>query len=85
MNSPSCEIKYPMAYKMKYDSYVPVVRQVALNNVPLKNGHVVLKTLVKNPCSSIVKNDQQYPNKMIVCSGGRCWIFLQCFKVASFI
>ena len=28
-----------MAYKMKSDFYVPFVRQVALDNVPLKNGH----------------------------------------------
>ena len=60
-----------MAYKMKSDFYVPVV----------------LKTLVKYPCSyfSIVKNDHKYPNKMIVCSGRRIWNFIQGIKVANFI
>ena len=29
-----------MAYKMKYDLYVPVVQQVALDNMPLRNGHI---------------------------------------------
>ena len=69
-----------MAYKMKYDFYVPSVRQVALDNVPLN-------TKVKNRCSyfSIVKNDQNYSNKMIVCSGGRFWSFLQGLKMARFI
>ena len=28
-----------MAYKIKSDLYVPVVRQVALDDVPLRNGH----------------------------------------------
>ena len=28
-----------MADKMKHDFYVPVVRQMALDNVPLRNGH----------------------------------------------
>ena len=28
-----------MADKMKYDFYVPVVRQVALDNVPIRNDH----------------------------------------------
>ena len=30
-----------MADKMKYDFYVPVVRQVALNNMPLRNCPIV--------------------------------------------
>ena len=29
-----------MAYKMKFDLYVPVVQQVALDNMPLRNGHI---------------------------------------------
>ena len=28
-----------MAYEMKYDFYVPVVRQEALDNMPLRNSH----------------------------------------------
>ena len=32
-----------------------------------------------------VKNDQKYPNKMIVCSGGQFYNFIQGLKVASFI
>ena len=39
INSPSYEITYIMAYKLKSDLYVPVVRQVALDNVPLRNEH----------------------------------------------
>ena len=31
------EITYPMADKMKHDFYVPVVRYVALYNMPLRN------------------------------------------------
>ena len=29
----------PMADKMKHDFYVPVIQQVALNNVPFRYGH----------------------------------------------
>ena len=60
---------------MKSDFYVPVVRQVSLDNAPLRNGN----------SSQNLTNDQKYPHKMIVCSGGRFWNFLQGFKVASFI
>ena len=38
INPPSSEITYPMADKMKHDFYVPVVLQLALNNVPLRNS-----------------------------------------------
>ena len=69
---------------MKYDFYVQVVWQVALDNVPLRNGHSS-QNLSVHIMFSIVKNDQKYPNKMIVYSGGRFWNFLQGLKVASFI
>ena len=87
INSPSCEITHPMANKMKHDIYVPAVRQLALDNVPLRNG----------PNSdnfgeermfiffSIVKNDQKCPNKMIVCRSRRFWNIIQGLKVASYI
>ena len=42
-----------MADKMKHDFYVPVVRQVALDNVPFKNGTSSKNFGVKNPCSQI--------------------------------
>ena len=50
-------------------SYVPVVQQVAPDNVPLRNG-IALKTLGKKLCSyfSIVKNCQKCLYKMIDCS-----------------
>ena len=32
-----------------------------------------------------MKNDQKNVNKMIVCSGGRFWNFIQGLKVASFM
>ena len=85
INSPSCEITYPMAYKMKYDFNVPVVRQVALDNMSLRKGHSSQNLRTHVHIFSIVKNNQKYPNKMTVYSGGRFWNFLQSIKVASFI
>ena len=76
-----------MADRIKHDFYVPFVRQVALDKVPLRNG----------PCSqnfgeelmfiffSIVKKDQSCLDKMIDCSGGRFWNFIQDLKVARYI
>ena len=48
----------------------------------------VLKTLVKNLCSyflSLLKYDQNCPNKMIACSIGRFLNFIQGLKMASFM
>ena len=53
---------------------VLVVRQVAPDNVPLRNGSI-----------SYIKKDKKYPNKMIDCSGERFWNFIQGLKVASFM
>ena len=55
-----------MADKMKYDFYVPVCWQVALDNATitcLSEMAPILKILVKNLCSyfSRVKNDQKCP------------------------
>ena len=43
---------------MKSDFYVPVFRQVALDNVPLRNGHS-FKTLVRNPASGHLTLEQR--------------------------
>ena len=61
-----------MADKMKHNVYVPVVRYVVLDKVPLRNGHSS-QNFGEEPMFifvSIVKNDQKCTNKMIVCSGG---------------
>ena len=47
-----------MADKVKHNFYVSVVLNVVLDNVPLK-WHIVLKTLLNNPCSFF------YSEKMI--------------------
>ena len=75
-----------MEYKVKYDFYVPVVQQLALDKVPLRNGHSS-QNFSEEPMFIffIVKNDQKYPNKMIICSGGGFWNFLHGIKVASFV
>ena len=76
-----------MSEKIKHDFYMRVIRQVALESVPLKNGS-------SSPnfgeeaifiISSVVKNDHKCPNKMVVCSGGRFLNFIQGLKEASFI
>ena len=72
---------------MRYNFYVPVVQTVVLDNVPLRNGHSS-QNFSEEPMFiffSIVNNDQNYPNKMIVCSAGRFSNFIQGIKVASFI
>ena len=74
-----------MAVKIKHVS-VPGVRQVALDNVPLKNGPHS-QSLGEEPMFiffSVVKNDQTCPNKMIDCSDGRFSNFIQGLKL-SFI
>ena len=72
--------------EMKYDFYVPVVRQVAFDNVPHRNGHSSQNFSEELMfIFFIVNNDQKYPNKMIVCGGGRFLNFMQGFKVTSFI
>ena len=53
---------------MKHGFYVLVVRQVALDNVPLK-----MALVLKNLACSEVRNDQKYLNKMIDCVGERIW------------
>ena len=57
----ACEITYPKAYKMKYER----CRSITCHS----EMAIVLKSLVKNPY--IEKNDQEYPNEMIFCRGGR--------------
>ena len=53
--------------KLKHVFIVPIVRQVALDNVPLRNGPEVLKSFVKDLSSYYftVRIDHDYPNKMI--------------------
>ena len=66
-----------MADKMKHFN-VPVVRQVALDKVPLRNGPISQKFCEESIfLISIVNNDQKCPNGMIVCSAGRFWNFRQ--------
>ena len=75
-----------MADKMKRDLYVLVVREVALDKVPLRNDPSS-QNYGEKPMFMffIVKNDQKCPNKMIACSIGRFYNFIQGLKVASFI
>ena len=75
-------VKNYMADKIKHDFYVPVVRQVALRNGHSTKNFSQERTFIS---FSIVKNDQKYPNKMIVCSGGRLWYFIQGLNVSNFI
>ena len=62
------------------------VRQVALDNVPLRNGPCS-QSFGKNPCSyfPIVKKDQKCPNIRIGFSGERFWNFIKGLKMATFI
>ena len=74
-----------MAEKMKHN-YMCRLSDRWRSITCLSKMTLILKTLVKNPCSYFsVKNDQKCPNKMIVCSGGRFWNFIQGLKVTSFI
>ena len=61
----------PLRDKIKYVFIVPIVRQVALDNVPLKS-------LVKNLCSYFftVRIDHNYPNKMIDFTVTGLWNFI---------
>ena len=61
-----------MADKMKHDFYVPVVRKVALDNMPLRN-RPSSRNFNEEPMFRffIMKNGQRCPNKMTACSGGR--------------
>ena len=56
-----------MSEEMKHDFYVPVVRQMALDKVPLRSGSSS-QNFGKEPMFifSIVRYDQRRPNKMIV-------------------
>ena len=74
-----------MADQMKHDFYVPVVQQVALNNVPLRNGPSS-QNFGEEPMFNFfyIKSDQKCPNKMIACSGGRFWNFIQDLSSGQF-
>ena len=63
--------------KIKYVFIVPIVRQVALDNVPLRNGPSS-QSLVKNLCSYFftVRIDHNYPNKMIDFTLTGSWNFI---------
>ena len=65
---------------------VPVVRQLALDSVPLRNS-TSSKNFYEEPMFIffIVKKDQNYPNKMIDCNGRTFWNCIQGLKVAGFI
>ena len=62
--------------------YVPVVRQVALYNVPLRN-YRSSQNFGKEPM--LIFYCEIFPNKMIDCSDGRYWNFIKDLKVTSFI
>ena len=83
---PDISIEQSQGFQTVCCFYVQVIRQVALNNNPLRNGHGS-QNFSKEPMFIffLVKNDQKYPNEMIVCSGGRFWNFLQGLKAASLI
>ena len=70
-----------MADKMKHDFHVLVVRQVALDNVPRRNGHSS-QNFSEEPMFIffIVKNDQKCPNETIDCKGGEFGILYKASK-----
>ena len=66
--------------------FLPIIRQVALDNVPLRNGPSSQK-FSDEPMFIFftVKIDHNYPDKMIDFTDRRLWNFIQAPKVASFI
>ena len=58
-----------MEEEMKHDFYVPVVRQVTLDNVHLRNGHISQNFDEESMFIFYSKNDQKCSNKMIDFSG----------------